>query len=250
MLWAEREGAGRRLVLVHGFTQTGRHWADVADQLVGDHEVVLVDAPGHGHSAGVAADLWTGAGLVGDQGGEATYLGYSMGGRFCLHLALARPRLVRGLVLVGATAGLDDAGVREERRRADEVLARRLEEDGLDAFLAGWLAQPLFAGLTESAQGYAARRQNTPAGLAASLRTAGTGIQEPLWDRLGELTMPVLVVAGERDAKFAALGRRLADGIGPNAALALLPGAGHAAHGERPAQFLAVLGPWLAEHGL
>ena len=135
MLWAEREGAGRRLVLVHGFTQTGRHWAPLAGDLATDHEVVRVDAPGHGRSGGVTADLWTGAGLVAEQGGEATYVGYSMGGRLCLHVALARPDLVRGLVLVGATAGIDDPAERASAAGRRRGLARRLEADGLEPFL-------------------------------------------------------------------------------------------------------------------
>jgi len=250
VLWAEREGAGRRLVLVHGFTQTGRHWAPVAAGLAADHEVVRVDAPGHGRSGAVAADLWTGAGLVAEQGGEATYVGYSMGGRLCLHVALARPDLVRGLVLLGATAGIDDPTERAARRDADEALARRLETDGLEPFLADWLAQPLFAGLHESAAGATARRENTPAGLASSLRLTGTGSQEPLWERLGELSMPVLVLAGAEDVKFAALGRRLVEAVGSDAVLALVPEAGHAAHLEQPAAFVALLRAWLAERGL
>ena len=235
---------------MHGFTQTRRCWGPVADDLASDHEVVRVDAPGHGRSSDVAAGLRTGARLIADEGGAATYLGYSMGGRYCLHLALGRPELVRGLVLVGATAGIDDPAERAERRRIDEAMAARLEREGLGPFLDAWLAQPLFAGLPPAAQCRDARLENTVDGLAGSLRIAGTGAQDPLWDRLGRLTMPVLVVAGERDEKFAALGERLVASIGGSATLALVPGTGHAAHLEDPAGFLGVVRPWLAERGL
>jgi 2-succinyl-6-hydroxy-2,4-cyclohexadiene-1-carboxylate synthase len=237
-------------VLVHGFTQTRRCWGPLADDLASDHEVVRVDAPGHGRSADVAAGLRTGARLVADEGGAATYLGYSMGGRYCLHVALGSPELVRGLVLVGATGGIDDPADRAERRRLDDAMAARLERDGVEPFLDAWLAQPLFAGLTPEQQHRSDRLENTVDGLAASLRIAGTGAQDPLWDRLHRLDMPVLVVAGDRDAKFAALGGRLVEAIGANADLALVAGAGHAAHLEDPAGFLAVLRPWLAERGL
>src|SRR5215213_6847391 len=44
----ERRGAGASLVLVHGFTQTGRSWEPIAADLAIDHQVVVVDAPGHG----------------------------------------------------------------------------------------------------------------------------------------------------------------------------------------------------------
>jgi 2-succinyl-6-hydroxy-2,4-cyclohexadiene-1-carboxylate synthase len=237
-------------VLVHGFTQTGQSWARVAEALATDHEVVSVDAPGHGGSGTTAADLPTGALLLGATGGPGTYVGYSMGGRYCLHLALAEPATVRGLVLVGATGGIADDEERAARRRADEALADRLERVGLPRFLDDWLAQPLFAGLPPDAQDRDDRLRNSVAGLAASLRLAGTGTQEPLWDRLGALTVPVLVVAGEHDAKFRGLGDRLAAAIGANARSAVVPGAGHAAHLEQPAVFVDLLRGWLDEHGL
>jgi 2-succinyl-6-hydroxy-2,4-cyclohexadiene-1-carboxylate synthase len=250
MLHAVVEGAGPRLVLVHGFAQTQACWGPVADDLAGDHEICRIDAPGHGGSSEFFAGLRTGARLIADQGGRATYLGYSMGGRFLLHVALANPELVHGLVLVGATAGIDDGDDRAARRRIDEAMADRLERDGLPAFLDAWLAQPLFAGLSEAMQFREERKANTVDGLAESLRQAGTGSQDPLWDRLHRIEAPVLVVAGEADEKFAAAGRRLVDSIGANATLALVPGAGHAAHLEAPDAFLAILRPWLARHHL
>ncbi|HEY4375634.1 MAG TPA: alpha/beta fold hydrolase, partial [Acidimicrobiales bacterium] len=232
-------GSGRRVVLVHGFTQTGRAWGAVGDALATDHEVVFVDAPGHGHSAAVEADLATGAQLLADVGGEATYLGYSMGGRLALCLALAHPEHVEALVLVGATGGIDDPAERATRRAADEVLAQSLEADGVDPFLEQWLAQPLFADLTPEMAQLEARRTNTVAGLASSLRLAGTGTMvPPLWDRLHEIEAPALVVAGEHDVKFQALGQRLSEAIGDNASLAIVPEAGHACHLERPEAFL------------
>ncbi len=250
MLHADVAGRGPRIVLVHGFAQTGRCWGTVGDDLVTDHEVVFVDAPGHGRSSTFHAGLRTGARLIADQGGHATYLGYSMGGRFVLHLALANPELVNGLVLVRATAGIDDPQARAERRRVDNAMADRLEREGLDAFLDAWLAQPLFAGLTEDVQFRDERRTNTVDGLAESLRQAGTGAQDPLWARLERIDVPTLVLAGERDEKFSGEARRIAEAIGANAEVALIPDAGHAAHLEQPAAFLRVLRPWLARNDL
>ena len=249
MLWAERSGSGPRLALVHGFTQTRACWGPVADDLAGDHEVVRIDAPGHGRSATTAADLVATADLLAEAAGPATWLGYSMGGRACLHLALRRPDAVRALVLLGATAGIEDPAERTARVEADEALARQLEEEGLEPFLDRWLALPLFAGLTPEAQHRDARLENDPHALATSLRLAGTGAQEPLWDRLGEVAAPVLLVAGERDERFAATAARMAALMGGDAEVRLVPGAGHAAHLERPAAFLDVVRPWLAERG-
>lgn len=249
-LHAEREGSGPPIVLVHGFTQTGRCWGPEAADLATDHEVIRVDAPGHGGSAAILAGLRTGGRLIADQGGEATYVGYSMGARFCLHLALSNPELVRGLVLIGGTAGIEDPAERAERRAQDVRTAARIREEGLEAFLDAWLTQPLFARLPAEAAHRAERLENTVDGLVSSLEQAGTGSQDPSWHKLSTLAMPVLVVAGSLDEKFAALGARMADAIGANATLALVPDAGHAAHLEQPAAFLSILRPWLAAHRL
>ena len=245
MLHATTIGTGSRVVLVHGFTQTGRSWSPIVSGLSSQYEVVTIDLPGHGAS-GPALDLWATADELVATVGPATYVGYSLGGRVALHAALAHPGAVERLVLLGATAGIDDPAERAERRAADEALAAALERDGLDAFLDRWLALPLFAGLPTEAAGLEERRTNTVAGLAGSLRLAGTATMDPpLWDRLASLTMPVLVLAGHHDHKFAALGRRLAAAIGANATFASIEQAGHAAHLEQPAALLTLLAAFL-----
>lgn len=249
-LHAERNGDGEPIVLVHGFTQTRNCWGPIATDLERDHTVVRVDAPGHGMSSEVMAGLRGGGRLIADQGGEAVYLGYSMGGRYLIHLALANPELVRGLVLVGATAGIEDPSERAERAAADAATARRLREVGLLEFLRGWVAAPMFEGLPPEHQFLVERMENTVEGLENSLLQAGTGSQDPSWDKLDRLAMPVLVVAGEADSKYAALGQRMVEEIGDNATLALVPGAGHAAHLERSDEFLAALRGWLSTNAL
>lgn len=212
--------------------------------------MVRVDAPGHGGSAATRADLVAGADLIADACGPATYLGYSMGARFALHVAHTRPEAARGLVLVSGTAGIDDPADRAARRHADDALAGRLESIGVNRFIDEWLAQPMFAGLDEATACRHERRANTSAGLASSLRLAGTGTQEPLWSLLAQVTAPVLVVTGADDTKFTALGDRLARAVGGPAEHAVIDGAGHTAHLERPMAFLDVTRRWLAAHDL
>lgn len=247
MLFAERVGKGRPLVAVHGFTQTHRSWLPIAQRLSTDHQFTLVDAPGHGASSAVRAELWEGARMIAEVGGEAGYVGYSMGARLCLHVALQHPDLVRSLVLVGGHPGIVDPGQRARRHADDDALARRLEAQGVPVFVDEWLDQPLFSSLDTTAAGREDRLTNTTEGLASSLRRAGTGSQDPLWDRLPELTMPVMIVAGALDAKFTDLGRRAAAAIGDHARVALIAGAGHACHLERPDAFCAVLAEFLAD---
>lgn len=249
-LYAERDGQGPPIVLLHGFTQTRRCWGAVANDLATDHAVVRIDAPGHGRSAAVATGLIEGALLLGEAGATATYVGYSMGARICLHLALTSPELVRGLVLIGGTAGIDDDHERAGRRAQDLATAARIRDDGVEPFLTWWLAQPLFSGLPAGAQLRAERLENTAEGLASSIELTGTGSQAPLWARLDELAMPVLMVVGARDHKFTAIAHRMAASVGPNAQVVVIPNAGHTAHLEQPEAFLTALRTWLAQHGL
>lgn len=221
------------LVLAHGFTQSGRAWGPLPGLLGDQRRIIAVDLAGHGPSP-VARDLSEAAHRLGRDGGWGSYLGYSLGGRVALHLALAQPDLVTALVLIGAHPGIEDPEERETRRRADDELAGHLESVGLETFLDEWLAQPLFASLPVGADQRAERLGNDPVALAATLRNLSTGRQVPLWDRLPALGMPVLVLAGERDDKYSRLGRQAVATIGTNATFESVPEAGHAAHLERP----------------
>ena len=242
------------LVLLHGFTQTGRSWDGVRRRLGGDQRyrapaaahraVAAPDLRGHGAASAarpidfptVLADLH----LIVPRGGVLA--GYSMGGRIALAFALAAPGRLSRLVLIGASPGLADPVERAARRAADAALADRIEGIGLEAFAAEWAALPLFAGQSQEARAVAAaeRLRNTPEGLAAALRGLGTGVMEPLWDRLSELAVPVDLVVGERDAKFRAIAERMGAAI-PHARLTAIPGAGHAVHLEAPDAVAAIV---------
>jgi 2-succinyl-6-hydroxy-2,4-cyclohexadiene-1-carboxylate synthase len=232
------------VVLLHGFTQTGASWRPVVDALEGRLDARAPDLRGHGAARAVRpiafeACVRDAASLVDGPFGLA---GYSMGGRVALHVALAHPERVRRLVLIGATAGIEDDAERAVRRTADLALADAIDASTIEAFADRWAAQPLLAGQPAAVRAAvrADRLRNAPDGLAAALRGIGTGAMAPLWDRLGELAMPVALVAGERDAKFRAIAERMAERI-RDAELPVISGAGHAAHLEAPERVAALL---------
>lgn len=226
------------VVLLHGFSGTRRAWDGVIAALDRERYLPLaLDLPGHGDAADAERPI-TFARCVADvlaRGPERFALcGYSLGGRVALHVALAAPERVARLVLVSCSAGIEDAVERAQRRRADNALADELERIPFEAFIERWRAQPLFACEPPEAGALAREDQhrNCPAALAAVLRGIGTGEMRPLWDRLGELDMPVTVVVGERDAKFRALGARMVELL-PHAELIVLAG-GHGLPLENP----------------
>lgn len=245
--------AGAPIIALHGFTGRGSDWAVLRERMRG-HAWLTPDLPGHGPIPALPADLGAHDAVVTRALGFFTeppvLLGYSMGARAALHIALAHPRDFSALILIGGSPGLDDAGARDARVASDTALASRIHALGTAAFLEEWDAQPLLAGKAampepHRTRAHAARRQNTPAGLAASLAGFGAGVPAALWDRLGELTIPALLITGERDDKFAAIAARM-HAREPRLDTASIASAGHAPHLEQPADTAAVIDDWLA----
>ncbi len=232
------------VVLLHGFTNTGRSWDGVMDALSG-WESLAPDLRGHGGCAdarpitldAVIDDV---ARLAPD---SFTLAGYSMGGRIALHAAFALHDRVQRLVLVGASPGLRTATARAERRAADERLADELEGSTIEEFAQRWASTPVLANQPPEirAKADADRRRNSPAGLAAALRGLGTGALPSLWPRLDRLTIPVELVVGDRDEKFLGIARQMLQEL-PNAHLVVVPGAGHAVHWEAPGTVAETIG--------
>jgi 2-succinyl-6-hydroxy-2,4-cyclohexadiene-1-carboxylate synthase len=245
-LHVDIEGTGRAIVALHGFTQNSNCWGPFGVDLAAMGQVAFVDAPGHGRSQHDGADLWEAADLITESAGSGIYIGYSMGGRMALHVALAAQEMVEGLVLIGATAGLQTDEEREERVRADESLARSITIRGVDAFLEEWLALPLFSGLTHETAMMAARQTNRAVGLAASLRACGTGTQDDLWGRLVEITVPVLLLSGSEDRKFTDICAAMQPLFGGSATHLVVEGVGHSVHLEAPGETASLINGWMA----
>ncbi|MSQ41636.1 MAG: 2-succinyl-6-hydroxy-2,4-cyclohexadiene-1-carboxylate synthase [Dehalococcoidia bacterium] len=246
----ERAGEGPPLVLLHGFTGDAGGWSALAAQLAPEFTTLAMEIVGHGASDAPAAperyrmrravdDLVALLRACGHE--RAAWLGYSMGGRVALQVAVHRSEAVSALVLEGASPGLADAAERARRVASDEALAQRIERDGVPAFVDEWEAQPLFA--TQAALPTATRAAiragrlaNRATGLANSLRGMGAGAQEPLHGRLGAVRVPALLLAGALDARYTAIAREMAQAL-PDATMQVIEGAGHAAHVERPREF-------------
>lgn len=257
-LHVESSGAGAPLVLLHGFTGSGRSWDAIREVMASSRRVITIDLPGHGASSAprdpgryslrrFADDVV--AVLDALQLERVALGGYSLGGRSALQVALAHPQRIGALVLESCSPGIADASERAQRASDDGALADAVERDGLATFVDRWERLPLWRSqdaLPEPvrARQRAVRLAGSAAGLAASLRGAGVAVEPDASPELHRLHMPVLLVAGALDARYARIAADMAAQV-PGARLAIVEDAGHAVHLERPARFASLVGQFL-----
>jgi 2-succinyl-6-hydroxy-2,4-cyclohexadiene-1-carboxylate synthase len=240
-------------LFLHGFMGSSADWREVMVAMGDRAHCIAVDLPGHGASLGLPPDTYTIEGatravirtLDDLQIFRPLVVGYSMGGRLALYLALRYPSRCAGLILESASSGLESAGERAARRAADESKAQSLEAGDFEAFLRDWYRQPLFASLARDENllrlTIETRRRNDPGELARCLRGMGTGSQPSLWGELEDLAVPALAVAGELDEKYSGISSRMA-GLNPRIESAVVPGTGHTVHAETPVGYASLLG--------
>jgi 2-succinyl-6-hydroxy-2,4-cyclohexadiene-1-carboxylate synthase len=182
---------------------------------------------------------------------EIDLLGYSMGGRLALHVAVTHPQRIKRLILESANPGLIDSVARQARAKWDDEQAMLLTEMGLAQFLEHWYNLPLFQSLHRQPARLLAlkqqRQQHQPLALAKVIRDLSPGRQRPLWSKLADLPMPVLLVAGALDSKYMELLTAMQPQI-PQAKLVILPQSGHNVHYEQPELFGQTVQAGLSGH--
>lgn len=255
------------LLLLHGFLGAMEDWMPLAQSLSASFHVLAINLPGHGPGwhrwtveaqgmAACAASIVAGLDAAGIQ--RIALVGYSMGGRLALYLALHYSDRFTRLVLESASPGLDTPEKRKTRAAQDAALASRLADMAprspeFRSFLEGWYEQPLFESLKQHPEIRAiliARRHayGSPAMLARSIRALGTGVQPDLWPALSELAIPTLLVTGERDRKFSIIAEDMARAC-PAMAQEVFSGCGHNVHLENPVGWLTVVRAFLLAPG-
>ncbi len=260
-IWQNRRTSDDVVLFLHGFAGCAEDFADIFPML-SRRAIAAVDLLGHGGSdAPTDSARYEMPSMVLDLRAvllalgvlQADVIGYSMGGRIALALAVAYPRLIRTLVLESASPGLSSERERAERRNSDDALAGWIESEGMERFVDLWESQPLFASQTSLDLDLRRRQRlvrlaQRPHGLGGSLRGHGTGAQPSLWEHLSSVSAPVLAVSGELDAKFTRIGSAMTRLL-PHGAHVVVKGAGHNVHLERPAEFAALVTEFLDAQG-
>lgn len=165
-------------------------------------------------------------------------MGYSMGARIALAVALRAPERFSAAVLVGVDPGIDDAAAREARLAWERTMADEILRDGTAAFAARWSAMEIFASQQRLPlpvrEALAARRgQHDPRGVAWAMRALGTGSMPSQWSALSRTSVECVAVTGELDEKFTAISARMS-AVTSRVSRRVVEGAGHDVTIEAP----------------
>ena len=246
------QGSGPPLFLLHGFSGSSANWLETINSFSDRFQVVLIDLPGHGRTGSPSAPerysmenvsrdlvaIFDALHLV-----AVNLLGYSMGGRLALYVAVKHPTRVKSLIIESASPGLESTAQRQIRIESDSRLAAQIKGTGVPAFIERWQRLPLFATqLGLSAKRRESLRQqrlnNSASGLANSLRGMGTGQQPSLWSDLKSIHLPVLILAGELDGKYVSIAQQMAAAV-PQSDLKIIADSGHNIHLEKRQLFVS-----------
>lgn len=242
------------MILVHGFAQAPASWDEVAKLLPEDAELRIPELPGHGETAltlGEPSPELVREVLLREIESldQAPVLwGYSMGARIGFDFLVNHPGRLRAAILESGTPGIEDPLARAERRSRDFALSKRLESGTIEEFVDNWERLPAIGeqSVDVIAKQRPIRLSHDTHALAAALRGIGQASFDPVWDRLGEIDLPVLLMSGADDPLYEAHADHLAKLL-PRAQRSSIAGAGHAAHISKPAEATAAVNQFLAE---
>ncbi|CAL8994804.1 unnamed protein product [Prunus brigantina] len=259
-------------VFLHGFLGTGEDWIAIMKAISGCARCVAIDLPGHGGtkiqnhgdndatqdsglSIEVVADLLCEL-IKHITPGKVTIVGYSMGARIALYMALRLTDKVKGAVVISGSPGLKDEVERKVRRAKDDSRARFLIAHGLELFLDNWYSGELWNSLRvhpRFRQIVCTRLLHEDVqSLAKVLSALSIGRQLPLWEDLKHCKTPLLLIVGEKDRKFKTIAKAMCHEIGGGTVtgdgpandiseIVEIPDCGHAAHLENPLPVISTL---------
>jgi 2-succinyl-6-hydroxy-2,4-cyclohexadiene-1-carboxylate synthase len=230
------------IAAIHGFTGSPELWRGLALDLQ------ALTVLGHGPSAPAqgdetfASEVERLAAHLPERGTDL--VGYSLGARLSLAIAIRYPDRIASLSLIGVHPGLPTEGEQRARRAADQRWIERLQTEGIESFVSAWESLPMWRSQQALPEAVLERQRQErlgqdPQQLAHALGALGTGVMPPMWEALSSLTVPVHLIVGEGDDKFLAIAEsmlsRLSDGR-----MSVVPGSGHNPVLENP-EFLRQL---------
>ena len=247
------------IIFLHGFLGSLEDWLPVCRRLLPDYHCLLLDLPGHGKTEATRTSDYTmsvtARSLIEFLSSldirRSVIVGYSMGGRLALYLAVQYPHYFEKVILESASPGLQRKEDRLLRRKNDEWLATKMKNMPLENFLNEWYNLPIFKSLRNHPKFkelLGQRLASHTVNWTASLRGMGVGRQPPLWKKLKDLTMPILILAGEKDQKFRNISFQMKK-LNPDFTVSIVPRCGHVIHFEDESRFYLEVIKFLTDRG-
>ncbi|WCJ35750.1 2-succinyl-5-enolpyruvyl-6-hydroxy-3-cyclohexene-1-carboxylate synthase [Euphorbia peplus] len=257
------------VVFLHGFLGTGEDWISIMTAISGSVRCISIDLPGHGaskmqncSSKDAKWDATLSVEIVSNllykliqeiTPGKVTLVGYSLGGRIALHMALRHVDKINGAVIISGSPGLEDEMERKVRLAKDVSRSRLLIAYGLHMFVDTWYAAELWNSLRSHPRFKAIVSSrlfhDDVFGLAKVLSGLSVGGQIPLWKNLKQCSLPLLLIVGEKDRKFKAISEKMCSEIGQSregrCEIVVVPSCGHAVHIENPLSVVGALSQFL-----
>ncbi len=249
------------LLFLHGFTGSALEWKIFFDKIDNRFLPFSIDLIGHGLSDAPESMEHYSARAIAEQidavfnrlnFNKVVLCGYSMGGRAALSYFSYFPEKIAGLILESSTAGIEETQLREDRIKSDELMARKIEVEGVEKFGSYWVNLPMFSGLKslpadEYQKILKTRMNNNQTGLINSLKGFGTGSMPVLWDRLRDINVPALLITGEFDDKFTQINERMKDKI-LKVEHHIIRDCGHNTHLQKPEVFIKLVNNFLTSN--
>lgn len=257
---SEFEPSKKTILFLHGFTGSSNDWKDTVQKIDKRFNKTALDLIGHGKSSSpLSINYYMVDSIITQieqviihlRLKEVILCGYSMGGRAALNFAIAKPNLVKGLILESASAGIKNEKEREARMKSDEELASYIQSNSTEDFAAMWLDQELFGTLRRFSNDRLKhikeeKAKNSKIGLANSLKGFGTGVMPYLASELMKLKIPIFLITGGLDDKFTQINLNLKKLL-PSANHKIISTSGHITHLEEPKKFVEAVNGFLGK---
>lgn len=175
---------------------------------------------------------------------DGILLGYSLGGRLCMHALLENPTKWNAAIIVSSHTGFKTEKEKIARIQADEVWAKRFENEPWEQILQTWNAQSVFGGvdfpLVRPEHQFPREKRGH------LLRVCSRGYQDDLSTAIENSSLPILWICGKLDTTFQAAAKELRFAH-PLSEVHIVEGAAHRVPWEQPEKFLKLTQSFISE---
>lgn len=259
------------IVFLHGFLGTSHDWVPIMKAISANSRCISIDLPGHGDSNVMwhinkkskrisfksMVDILMKL-ICEITSGSVILVGYSMGARIALYMALKYDEKIARAVLISGSPGLLDEETRRIRTCQDEARARYLLSYGLLCFLKTWYEKGFWKSLREHPHFQRIMENRAEhhdiQSLAKTLTGLSIGRQIPLWNDLKQCKKHLLFIVGEKDTKFKHISQQMLHEVRSGSVgrdqlseMAIVPDCGHAVHLENPLAVIDLLSKFLSK---